>query len=69
MIDGTRIFRLFDPSLRPALIASSIASSSLQRAGIPMDIAKTMVLLASPLSGFINGKELQLDGGAYIPLL
>ncbi|XP_037042369.1 3-oxoacyl-[acyl-carrier-protein] reductase FabG-like [Bradysia coprophila] len=69
VIDGTRIFRLLDPSVRPTLIANQIASSTLKRAGVPMDIAKSVIYLSSPLASFINGKELQLDGGLSISIL
>ncbi|KAG4070022.1 hypothetical protein HA402_013682 [Bradysia odoriphaga] len=69
VVDGTRIFRLIDPSVRPTLIANQIAASSLKRAGVPMDIAKTVIYLSSPLAAFINGKELQLDGGLSGALL
>lgn len=67
-MDGTRIFRLLDPMVRQILIQNQIKSSSLGRAGIPMDYARTVVYLASPLASFINGKEIQLDGGLSIPL-
>lgn len=69
VMDGTRIFRLLDPSVRPTLIANQQTSSALQRAGVPMDYAKTVAYLASPLASFITGKEIQLDGGISIPIL
>ncbi|KAJ6648385.1 3-oxoacyl-[acyl-carrier-protein] reductase FabG [Pseudolycoriella hygida] len=67
-IDGTHIFRSLPPDLRPRLLKNACSVSSLKRRGVPIDIAKAIVFLASPLSGFINGQVLQLDGGAYIPL-
>jgi len=69
VIDGTRIFRLLDPSVRPTLIANQNTSSAAGRAGVPLDIAKTVVYLSSPLASFIYAKELQLDGGISIPIL
>lgn len=69
IVDGTRIFRLLVPSPRQALIKNSIASSAQQRPGAPLDIAKAIVFLSSPLAGFVDGQELHLDAGAYIPLL
>ncbi|XP_037033519.1 uncharacterized oxidoreductase SERP2049-like [Bradysia coprophila] len=69
IVDGTRIFRLMDPGVRPLLIQNSIASSSMRRAGVPLDIAKLIVFLASNLSGCLDGQNLHADQGAYVPLL
>jgi len=55
--------------VRPTLIENTITSSSLQRAGVPLDIARAIVFLASPLSSYIDGANLYLDGGAFINLL
>ncbi|KAJ6638735.1 3-oxoacyl-[acyl-carrier-protein] reductase FabG [Pseudolycoriella hygida] len=68
MVDGTRVFRLLPPSTRANSISTTIASTTLHRPAIPLDIAKAIVFLASPLSNYVDGKELQLDGGAFIPV-
>ncbi|KAJ6648383.1 Tropinone reductase 2 [Pseudolycoriella hygida] len=67
-VDGTRLFRLFPPSIRPAGIAKAIENTALQRAGIPMDIAKAVVFLASPLSSYIDGQDFHVDGGEFITI-
>lgn len=69
IVDGTRIFRLMDPGVRPLLIQNSIVSSSMSRAGVPLDIAKLIVFLVSNLNSCLDGQNLHADQGAYIPLL
>lgn len=69
IVDGTRIFRLFNPSPRPLLIENSIKCSTLRKPGVPMDIAKLIVFLASPLSSSLDGQELFADQGIYYPIL
>jgi len=69
MVDGTRIFRLMDPGVRPLLIQNSVTSSSLKRAGVPLDIAKLNVFLSSNLAASLDGQNLHADQGAYVPLL
>lgn len=69
IVDGTRIFRLMDPGVRPLLIQNSILSSSMSSAGVPLDIAKVIVFLTSKLNSCLDGQNLRADQGAYIPLL
>jgi len=69
VIDGTRIFRLLPPVVRTNLIANTIASTPLKRAGVPMDIAKVIVFLSSDLCTYFDGSNFFADGGAAIKLL
>jgi len=40
------------------------ANNPLERIGDPMELGNTVAFLSSPLSGYINGQSLVLDGGA-----
>jgi 7-alpha-hydroxysteroid dehydrogenase len=46
-----------------------IAATPLRRIGRPEDVAMAIVYLASPASGFVTGKVLEVDGGTEAPLL
>ena len=54
----------FPPDQREAAFAHMNAQSMVGRIGTPEDIAKAVAFLASDSSGYINGIELFLDGGA-----
>jgi len=69
IVDGTRIFRLLPSDVRPALIASAVASSPLKRAGVPMDIAKIVIFLTSDLCTYFDGSNFFADGGINIKLI
>lgn len=45
------------------------ASTPLQRAGVPADIANTVLFLLSPLSSYITGQDIVVDGGLTIRYL
>lgn len=45
------------------LILAEYAPSPSGRLGTPDDLAATVAFLASPLSGYINGINLRVDGG------
>ncbi|WP_049921756.1 SDR family oxidoreductase [Halopiger djelfimassiliensis] len=40
------------------------ASNPLERVGQPMELGNTVAYLSSPLSGFINGESVLIDGGS-----
>ena len=63
----------------PGMIASEISTESirengahyvsniaLQRLGVPEDLAKPMVFMASPAAGYITGVDIEISGGKYI---
>jgi 3-oxoacyl-[acyl-carrier protein] reductase len=47
----------------PAAIAANVASQSLQRRIVPLDIARVALFLASELSDGMTGQTLNVDGG------
>ena len=40
------------------------AASPMERAGEPADIARAVLMLASPLAGYVNGAAVTVDGGS-----
>jgi len=50
--------------LSPAYRESARAAAALGRAGTPEDVARAVLLLASPLADYISGTTLVVDGGA-----
>ncbi len=52
-----------DPAALAAMMAGMAAQVPLGRVGAPDEIAKTAVFLASDASSFINGADIQVDGG------
>ena len=62
-ISGTRILRSH-PELIATRIKDSLSITPLGRLGIPLDIAKGIVFLASRLSDWITGINLLITGGA-----
>jgi NAD(P)-dependent dehydrogenase (short-subunit alcohol dehydrogenase family) len=45
------------------VIAQWGANHPLGRVGTPAEVADAILFLASPLSGFVTGTELRVDGG------
>jgi len=43
-----------------------IAKIPLKRIGLPKDIANVVVFLASPLSDYVTGQTIQINGGTYM---
>jgi NAD(P)-dependent dehydrogenase (short-subunit alcohol dehydrogenase family) len=52
-----------DPSMTQAVFAQIAAQIPLGRLGSADDIAKTAVFLASDAGSYINGADIQVDGG------
>jgi NAD(P)-dependent dehydrogenase (short-subunit alcohol dehydrogenase family) len=50
--------------LSPAYRAAARGTTALGRAGTPDDVARAVLLLASPLADFVSGAALVVDGGA-----
>ena len=50
--------------LSPAYRESARTASALGRAGTPEDVARAVVMLASPLADYVSGAALVVDGGA-----
>jgi 3-oxoacyl-[acyl-carrier protein] reductase len=49
--------------LPPEMYERIKANASLRRLGTPEDVANAVLLLASPLSGYVTGATLHVDGG------
>ena len=47
----------------PEFIIKSEAMHAMKRMGIPMEVAMTVVFLASEEAGFITGEDIKVDGG------
>ena len=47
----------------PALYDATLSQFALGRFGAPDDVARTMVFLASPASGYTTGTNVVVDGG------
>jgi len=52
--------------LKPEIIEDFIKNTSLKKIGLPEDIAKTALFLASEQSNFITGEIISVDGGLII---
>jgi 3alpha(or 20beta)-hydroxysteroid dehydrogenase len=50
-------------SASPAFVDAALAEIPLGRAGVPADIAPTIVFLCSDDSAYYNGAEIVIDGG------
>jgi NAD(P)-dependent dehydrogenase (short-subunit alcohol dehydrogenase family) len=50
--------------LSPAYREAARAAAPLGRSGSPDDVARAVLLLASPLAGYVSGASLVVDGGA-----
>ena len=61
-IKDTRIFRPV-PAPSAAILQDSLRRTPLGRAGIPLDIAKGIAFLASPLAEWIDAINLPINGG------
>jgi 3-oxoacyl-[acyl-carrier protein] reductase len=46
--------------------ASRIASIGMKRAGTPDEVARSVLFLASDLSGYVTGQILGVDGGMVV---
>lgn len=53
-----------DPAVIERNMAAHGLSSATHRLGRPVDVARAVAFLASPLSDFVNGADLRVDGGA-----
>ena len=50
-------------NLDKKLMQASIDESALGKLGRPDDVARAALYLASPMSGFVTGQVLRVDGG------
>ncbi|MDO9526966.1 MAG: SDR family NAD(P)-dependent oxidoreductase [Gemmobacter sp.] len=48
---------------RPGVTEARVAAIPSRRIGAPDDVADTVLFLASPRSGYVNGAEITVDGG------
>lgn len=53
-------------SMTPEVLAQVEATTDLQRCGEPEEIAQAIVFLVSPLSSFVSGQVLRVDGGMWV---
>ena len=51
-----------------AAVAELAAEVPVERMGVPEDVANAVVMLASPLSSFVNGESLMVHGGGESPV-
>lgn len=63
---GMTATSMLESSYSPEQLRALNASTPLQRAGTPQEIAAWVVFAASPLNGFMTGQTLVVDGGATI---
>lgn len=61
-IDDTPFHETFTP---PAVRAAQVGSIPLGRVGLPADVAGPTLWLASPLSSWVTGTVVDINGGAY----
>jgi NAD(P)-dependent dehydrogenase (short-subunit alcohol dehydrogenase family) len=54
---------------RPGVREIREAAVPLRRIGLPDDIARTVLFLASPLADYISGQEIHVDGGVQANLM
>ena len=54
---------------RPGVRATREAAVPLRRIGLPEDIARAVLFLASPLADYVSGVELHVDGGVQSNLM
>ena len=66
IITGTRISRPA-PDFPASFLAQAITTTPLGRNGIPLDVAKGIVFLASPLAEWIDSQNIYIEGGYYGP--
>ena len=50
------------------LVTRSVLGSPLGRIGTPEDVARVVVFLLGPLSGWITGQTILADGGASLSI-
>ncbi|HEX4180965.1 MAG TPA: SDR family oxidoreductase [Caulobacteraceae bacterium] len=56
----------FGPPASRGRLRSRAPQASVGRLGDPRDIASMVTMLASPLSGVVNGAEIHVDGGSGV---
>jgi len=61
------ILDLFRVTGRVAVVTGAGRATPLRRIGDPWEVAAAVVFLASPASGYITGKILEVDGGIERP--
>ncbi|MCA1452640.1 glucose 1-dehydrogenase [Bradyrhizobium sp. BRP22] len=55
-----------NPSWSGDVVANNIASRALKRQAVPDDLLGTLIFLASPMSDFMTGQTLSVDGGSVM---
>jgi len=55
-----------NPSWSDDVIANNIATRALKREAMPDDLLGTLIFLASPVSDFVTGQTLSVDGGSVM---
>lgn len=65
LILGTLIFRniIISESALQLFFDGIVRRNALLRPGVPLDVAKIVAFLASPLAAWMSGKNIIIDGG------